>query len=111
MTIADEELRAHFNDLRAEDAGTVPAFAVPANAPHVGRLPSRAWWLAIAATIAIVATLAGLRARARVTPAVVRVDPSILNWTAPTDGLLREARELTAAPRSVFGSVFDGGGL
>ena len=113
MTIYDDELRAHFGDLRAEDAAAAPVFALPpASAPRPSR-SSRAVWLAAAAVVAIAATLVVLRERPRVNASVVRIDSSVLNWASPTDGLLRDARALTSrasAPSSVFGSVLDGAG-
>lgn len=95
MTIGDDELRAHFDDLRAEDDAAAPAFDPPRPVTVPRRL-RRSVWLGAAAMIAVAAGLVALRARAHRKPVTVQIDPSVLTWTSPTDGLLQAARQLTS---------------
>lgn len=104
MTIHEHELRAYFDDLHAEEAGTAPSFGSMragllgselSSTRATRRLP-RVWWLAAAAAVVVAAGIIALRARAERRPALVQIDPSILNWSSPTDGLLQAARRLTS---------------
>jgi len=119
MNSPDDELRAHFDDRRAEDAVDAPAFAAMWSdverraSATVWRRPNRAvWWGVAAATALISATLiVRLVDRSRQSVAAAIADSagysSILLWRSPTDGLLRASQRTGAAP-SVFGSVLDG---
>jgi hypothetical protein len=120
MTTPDDEIRSHFDDLRAEDAADAPAFSTlrsnadrQATAPVSGRRPvGVAWWGAAAAAAVIVATVFVRPAERSTAPATVAITdsaeyPSIVSWTSPTAGLLRASRQI-GTPPSVFGSVLDG---
>jgi hypothetical protein len=119
MNSPDDEIRAHFDDRRAEDAVDAPAFSTMwsdverrASAP-VSRRPNRAVWLGVAAAAALISATLVVRSadRSRQPVAATIADsaeyPSIVSWTSPTDGLLRASQRAGAAP-SVFGSVLDG---
>jgi hypothetical protein len=119
----DDEVRAHFDDLRAEDRAVAPEFSAlwseaerRAHAPPTrSRMRSRmrvAWWLAAASAI-IAATLLVQRARRRDTLSDAAIAgsmpyPNVTSWTSPTDGLLRMSRRTTLASPSLRQSVLDG---
>ena len=131
MSSIDEELRAHFDDLRAEDRARAPAFSAlwheaesgkreapsgglePAGAPLSPWLGRPVWWFAAAASVVIAATVLVQRTqRIDVASDTALADTvvysGIMAWTSPTDGLLRMAQGTTRTSTSLLGSVFDG---
>jgi hypothetical protein len=127
----DEELRAHFDDLRAEDRARAPQFSAlwheggsgkreaasgglePTGAP-LSTWPGRpVWWFAAAASVVIAAmVLVQLTQRVEVASDTALSDTvlysGIMAWTSPTDGLLRMSQRTTRTSTSLLGSVFDG---
>lgn len=112
MTDAIErEIRAMFDELRAIDAASAPAFGaivsqglpqtIPIAAAGRGR---RVIWAAVAAGAIIAAAVFALRSGHDTQPAVASTD--ISQWTAPTDILLDLSRE-SIAPRDFNTSVLD----
>lgn len=98
--MADDEIRAHFDDLRAEDRARLPDSSAMLRNPQTPRpmsaIRSRraaAWWAA-AAGVAAALTLFAVRRTNRAAPTqdAVLSDTAMLHrltaWQAPTDGLL-----------------------
>jgi len=120
----DEELRAHFDDLRAEDRMRAPEFSALWSAADEGSEKRQAgsgprwrarpvWSFAAAASVVIAASLLVQRAqRVEVASDATLADtvlyPSITSWRSPTDGLLRMSQLTTRTSPSLLGSVFDG---
>ena len=119
MNSPDDEIRAHFDDRRAEDAVGAPAFSAMLSdverraSATVSHRPNRAvWWAAAAAIALITATLIVRPANRSTHPVAATIAdsaeyPSIVTWRSPTEGLLRASRQTGTQP-SVFGSVLDG---
>ena len=74
----DRELRATFDELRAADAATVPAFSLPRR-----RVARKLIWAVVAAAAVIVAATLVLHRKPEPAP----ID--ITQWRAPTDVLLQ----------------------
>lgn len=117
MSSFDEETRAHFDDLRAEDSAHAPKFSTlwsdagrRASPPAVVRRARGTWWLAAAASALIAATVLVARRPPHETQTVADTVgyPSIVSWTSPTDGLLRMSQQSTMTSPSILGSVLDG---
>jgi hypothetical protein len=120
VTSFDDETRAHFDDLRAEDSAHAPEFSAlwrdaehRANALPSSRRVHRTWWLAAAASAIVAATLLVRQAtHEKGTGDAAVADttgyPSIVSWTSPTDGLLRMSQQQTITSPSILGSVLDG---
>ena len=131
MNSIDEELRAHFDDLRAEDRARAPEFsalwheggsgkrqAASGGPERTGAPLSRwrgrsVWWVAAAASVVITATVLVQRTqRVEVPSDTALADtvlyPSITSWTPPTDELLRMSQRTTQTSPSSLGSVLDG---
>jgi hypothetical protein len=118
VSLNDDEVRAHFDSLRAEDRAGAPKFTtLRSEAERSGHAPptrSRiraVWWLAAASAI-IAATLLVQRARrgddlSDAALAASMPHPSITSWTSPTDGLLRMSQRTTLASPSLRQSVLD----
>jgi hypothetical protein len=125
----DEELRAHFDDLRAEDRARAPEFSAlwqeagsgkrqaasggqdRTAAPLQGWRARPVWLLAAAASVVIAATVLVQRAqRLEVTSDGALADSVsyLTSWTSPTDGLLRMSQRTNRSSPSLLGSVFDG---
>jgi hypothetical protein len=120
----DEELHAHFDDLRAEDRRLAPEFSALWSAAEAGsgkreaasgpRLRARpVWSFAAAASFVIAAALLVQRTqRVEVANEAALADtvlyPNITSWRSPTDGLLRMSQRTTRTSPSILGSVFDG---
>jgi hypothetical protein len=103
----DRELQAAFDELRAADAASAPAFSSLANnpVPIVRRsVAARVVWAAIAAGVLIVAATVVLRARRAPAPDAEPLD--ITQWKAPTDILLEMSRE-SIAPKDFNASVLN----
>jgi hypothetical protein len=117
MSSIDDEMRAQFDDLRAEDKSHAPEFSALLSgvAQHVNepRRRTRAvWWFAAAASALVAATLVVQRVRQRdviLDSALAHTIPSsITSWTSPTGGLLRTSQQTTITSPSIRRSVLDG---
>jgi hypothetical protein len=119
----DDELRARFAALRAEEAARAPEFrAVHERVLARGRsaAPSRSAMLLGLAAAAVLAVATGVAFRGRrtgvrstlvadSTPSRPFREPSITSWTSPTAGLLRTSGSaLLADPPPVHSSILDG---
>ena len=116
MSRADEELRTAFDERRAADAASAPAFermwaranASAAEPAEHGARPR--WWIAGAAAAALVLAAFGVgayrRARAPSDAQLAASVSRMMRAAAPTDGLLRLSRGTVATP-GLLTSVLD----
>jgi hypothetical protein len=107
MNAFDDELRAHFRDLRDDDATTAPPFATMGIEIHA-RPHRRVWGLAAAAVLLLASGALALRSRSARRDDNARIRLDVLNWRAPTDALLRDSRIGLGGATGIFGSVLDG---
>jgi hypothetical protein len=119
---SDDELRARFHDLGADDRAGAPPFrplleraeAEATRAP--GSLRRAPVWVVAAAAATVVLAAGGLlrrsddgsRSRLAETAAGARSATTISNWKSPTAGLLRAPITDLLAPPSVLSSTLDG---
>ena len=124
MSNIDDDVQAHFDDLRAEDASHAPEFSALWRGAErqatvsVGPRPrTRGVWagvlMAAAASAVIIAALrveqerrSDVVADATIADTVPHV--SITSWRSPTAGLLYQSQQMTFLSPSLFGSVLDG---
>ena len=110
--IGDEELRRHFEALRAADRARMPSFASLARRPgaeaRARRAPAR--WVVLVGGIGAMAAAAGMAvvAHQRQEEAWLRAAAEISRWQAPTDALLDRAHGTLLGSTTVLGaSVLD----
>lgn len=119
MSSFDDETRAHFDDLRAEDSAHAPEFAAlwrdaerRASAPASSTRVRGMWWAAAASALIAATVLARRGPHEKGTGGAAVADttgvPSITSWTSPTDGLLRMSQHMIRTSPSILGSVLDG---
>lgn len=116
MTMLDDELHAHFRELRDDDAMTAASFdavrAVAGNRAgrrRTSRGARSAWWLAAAVIVVVAGSAVALRAwRGRRAGGVAQIRLDVLNWRSPTDALLRQSRAIAGVSQPILGSVLDG---
>jgi hypothetical protein len=119
----DDDLRARFGALGAEEAARAPEFRsvlerVPAR--RRSATSSRSVMLLGLAAAAVLAVATGVAIRGRrtgepltlvadSTPSRAPAEPSITTWTSPTAGLLRTSGSmLLSAPPPIHSSILDG---
>lgn len=119
MSLLDDETRAHFDDLRAEDSAHAPQFSTlwrdaerRARAPASSRRVRGMWWLAAASVLVAATVLVRRATHEKGTGGAAAADtvgyPDITSWTSPTDALLRMSQQTTIISASILGSVLDG---
>lgn len=113
--INDDELRARFSVLKAEDGRVEPEFGSmlnrAANPPLADRSSggSGTRWVAVAAAILIAAVLLVGKARdLRREQQAALAGQTITTWESPTAGLLPSTAGDLLAPPPLLSSVFDG---
>lgn len=111
MSSLDHDVRAGFDALREQDGASAPEFrgmcaaAVPRAGITRRRLRRGVWLAAAAAACIAVASTIVVSRRAR--EKLVQINPEVLNWRAPTDGLLRMSRQVTRFQQPILGSALD----
>ena len=113
--INDEELRARFSAIKAEDTRVEPEFPSMLNRVERTSLTSRSsvrsstGWVAVAAAILIAAILLVEKARdLRREQQTVLATQTITTWESPTAALLEPPAPDLLAPPPLLSSVFDG---
>jgi hypothetical protein len=107
----DEELRRHFEALRAADRARMPSFASLAHRPAFGvrarRAPAR--WVLVGGIGAMAAAAAmAVVAHQRQEEAWLRAAAEISRWQAPSDALLDRSHGTLLGSTTVLGaSVLD----
>ena len=108
---ADALVRSAFEDLKADDARSLPSFAAvlaPRPSRHIQRRSSPMFWLA-ATGVAIAATLLGYRATAPRdhTLIVARDVSALVAWRPATDVLMPSPAMLIGPRPSLGRSILD----
>jgi hypothetical protein len=109
--VDDEELRRHFDALRASDLARVPAFAELArSAPSIGgaRRTSARWVLVGGLGAAAAAAMLAVSAQRRQDAEWRQAAAEISAWQAPTDALLEISdRAPLGGPATLRASMLD----